>query len=198
MYTCNTHPCKGYDELTACWFKGTNSSTPRHHFDPSSYEGYNGDVFFFFNWHYMDMIRVMIGYSDVFFQMGGLWYRAYVLGLYWDHVLGITLEMWGISCGCSMGIDWCSQSRDIQWVCPETSHIYHLAIGYSSPWKIHPFFKNGKPSISINGPWLPWRTVNVITRGWAPKWINISNHRILAPQMCSSNHLGSSTSTTRA
>ena len=153
---------------------------------------------FFFNWHYMDMIRVMIGYSDDFFQMGGLWYRAYVLGLYWDHVLGITLEMWGISCGCSMGIDWCSQSRDIQWVCPETSHIYHLVIGYSSPWKIHPCFKNGKPSISINGPWLPWRTVNVITRGWAPKWINISNHRILAPQMCSSNHLGSSTSTTRA
>jgi hypothetical protein len=85
-------------------------------------------MFFFFNWHYMDMIRVMIGYWDVFFLMGGLWYRAYVLGLYWDHVLGITLEMWGISCGCSMGIDWCSQSRDIQWVYNQKRAIYIYCI----------------------------------------------------------------------
>ena len=71
MYTCNTHPCKGYDELTACWFKGTNSSTPRHHFDPSSYEGYNGDVFFFKLALYgydQDYDRIL----GCFFQMGGL------------------------------------------------------------------------------------------------------------------------------
>ena len=111
-----------------------------------------------------------------------------MLGLYWDHVLGITLEMWGISCGCSMGIDWCSQSRDIQWVYNQKRaiyiyilYIYHLVIGCSSPWKIHPFFKNGKPSNSINGPWLPWRTVNVITRlGGPPKCVRTKSwHGVL-------------------
>ena len=38
--------------------------------------------------------------------------------------------------------------------------MYHLVITNSAPWKDLPIFKFGKPSISINGPSIPWRTVS--------------------------------------